>query len=174
MDYNNNMEDKFKLYKDYKTILSVNALIWCNGKVLLLKRAETKSIDPGVYSGIGGKVEPGESVYDALLREIEEETGLKEFEKIKAYSVTQHPYPPTGCEWINIYFNVTIKNMVQIPESSEGTFDWIDPKAVDSLEMVNDLKEYIKILSKNPEAFILGFFNNDSSGNPTEKTVKIL
>ena len=70
------MEDKFQKYKDYKTILSVNALIWSKGKVLLLKRAETKAVDPGVYSGIGGKVEPGESVYDALIREIEEETGI--------------------------------------------------------------------------------------------------
>lgn len=168
------MEDKNKKYKDYKTILSINALIWCDGKILMLKRAETKTLDPGVYSGIGGKVEPGESIYDALYREVEEESGLKEFESVKVFSVTQHPYPPTDCEWINIYFNVTIKEMVNIPESDEGRFDWIDPKDVDSLPMVSDLKEYIKILSKNPEAFILGFFNNDKEGNSTEKTIKVL
>lgn len=168
------MEDKNKKYKDYKTILSINALIWCDGKILMLKRAETKTLDPGVYSGIGGKVEPGESIYDALYREVEEESGLKEFESVKVFSVTQHPYPPTDCEWINIYFNVTIKEMVNIPESDEGRFDWIDPKDVNSLPMVSDLKEYIKILSKNPEAFILGFFNNDKEGNSTEKTIKVL
>jgi 8-oxo-dGTP pyrophosphatase MutT (NUDIX family) len=168
------MIDKFQKYKDYKTIVSVNALIWCKGKVLLLKRAETKAIDPGVYSGVGGKVEPGESIYDALIREVEEEAGIKEFESIKVYSITQHPYPPTDCEWVNVYFNVVIKKMLNIPESDEGKFDWIDPKEVDSLNMVSDLKEYIKILSRNPDAFILGFFNNDKSGNPTGRVIKVL
>ena len=70
------MTSDFSKYTDYKTILSVNALIWCDGKVLLLKRSKNKKIDPGVYSGVGGKVEPHESFYDALLREIKEETGL--------------------------------------------------------------------------------------------------
>ena len=166
--------DKFQKYKDYKTILSVNALIWCKGKVLLLKRAETKSVDPGVFSGIGGKVEPGESIYDALVREIEEETGITEVESLRVYSVTQHPYPPTDCEWVNVYFNAEIKEMVNIPKSDEGEFHWIDPKNVDSLEIVHDLQEYIKILAKNPDAFILGFFNNDKSGNLTEETIKVL
>ena len=49
--------DDFNKYTDYKTVLSVNALIWCNGKVLMLKRADTKKVDPGFYAGIGGKVE---------------------------------------------------------------------------------------------------------------------
>lgn len=168
------MKDKFKKYKDYKTILSVNALIWCKRKVLMLKRAETKSIDPGVYSGIGGKVEPGESVYDALVREIEEETGITEYKSIRPYSVTQHPYPPTDCEWINIYFVVNIDKQIQIPISSEGEFHWLDPNKIEDLPMVTDLKKYIQILSKNPDAFMLGFFDNDKEGNQTSHKIHIL
>lgn len=168
------MEDKFKKYKDYKTILSVNALIWSKGEVLLLKRADTKAVDPGLYSGIGGKVEPGESIYDALVREIEEETGIKKFESVKAYSVTQHPYPPMDCEWINIYFNVQIDKQIKIPEGSEGKFEWFKPKDVSKLKMVKDLQEYIQILEKNPNAFILGFFDNDKKGNLINKIVRVL
>lgn len=166
--------DKFKKYTDYKTILTVNALIWCSGKVLMMKRAETKTIDPGVYSGIGGKVEPGESIYDAFFREVEEETGIKEFKSVKVFSITQHPYPPTDCEWINVYFKAEIGKPVNVPKSDDGEFKWINPKDVDNLKMVADLKEYIKILTENPDAFILGFFNNDKSGNLIEKTIKIL
>lgn len=164
----------YSKYTDYKTVLSVNALIWCDGKVLLLKRAKTKKVDPGVYSGIGGKVEPHESFYDALLREIEEETGLTEFESIRPFSVTQHPYPPSNAEWVNIYFNVNIKNQVNVPPTEDGNFDWIDPKEVNSLPMVEDLKEYIKILTENPKAFIFGFFDHDKSGKLTNKVVKVL
>ncbi len=168
------MEDKFKKYTDHKTIISVGALIWNKGKVLMLKRSETKKIDPGVYSGVGGKVEPGESVYDALIREIDEETRIKKFKSIKIYSITQHRSPKTDCEWINFYFNVEIEKQVHIQESGEGKFEWVNPKEIDKLPAVTDQKEYIKILSKNPDAFILGFFDNDKSGHQTKHTIHIL
>jgi 8-oxo-dGTP diphosphatase len=161
-------------YINYKTVLTVNALIWSKGKVLLLKRSANKKLDPGVYSGIGGKVEPGEDFYSALLREIKEETGLTEFESIKPFSITQHPYPPTKAEWVNVYFNVQIKEQVKIAPSDDGEYYWKDPKEVDSLPMVTDLKEYIKILVKNPDAFIFGFFDHDKEGKLIKKIVKIL
>ncbi len=164
----------FNKYTDYKTILTVNALIWCNGKVLMLKRADNKKVDPGLYSGIGGKVEPHESFYDALIRQIEEETGITEFESIKPYSVTQHPYPPTDSEWVNIYFIVKIGKQVEVKPTEDGTFHWINPKEAEKLPMVQDLKDYIKILSQNPDAFIFGFFDHDKEGKLTEKVIKIL
>jgi 8-oxo-dGTP diphosphatase len=164
----------FEKYTNYKTILSVNALIWCKGKVLLLKRADTKRVDPGIYSGIGGKVEPHESFYDALVREVEEETGIKEFESVRLYSVTQHPYPPTDSEWVNLYFIVNVPKQTEIKNTKEGTFHWVDPKEIDKLPTPMDIKEYIKILSKNPDAFIFGFFDHDKEGKLISKTIKVL
>lgn len=166
--------NSFDLYTNYKTILSVNALIWCNGKVLLLKRADNKKVDPGVYSGVGGKVEPRESFYHALIREIEEETGLTEFESIRPYSVTQHPYPPSDSEWVNVYFIVNIKKQIEIKPTQDGTFHWLNPKDAFDLPMVPDLTEYIKIISENPKAFIFGFFDHDKEGKLTEKSITVL
>ena len=160
-------------YTGYKTILSVNALIWANGKVLLLKRADDKEIDPGTYSGIGGKVEPGEDFYSAILREIKEETGLEKFETIKPYSVTQHPYPPTKAEWVNVYFYVTIPEQVKIPPNEDGEFFWFRPKEVETLPTPDDVKDYVKILTENPSAFVLGFFDHDESGKLTKKIVTV-
>ncbi len=164
----------FKIYTDYKTVLSVNALIFSEGKILMLKRADNKKIDPGLYSGIGGKVEPHESFYDALLREIEEETGLTEFESIKPYSVTQIPYPPTDSEWVNIYFIVNIAKQVEIKTTEDGTFHWIDPKETLNLPTAEDIHDYLEILSKDPKAFIFGFYDHDKEGKLTNKKTKIL
>lgn len=164
----------FEKYTDYKTVLTVNALIWCDGKFLMLKRADDKKIDPGLYGGIGGKVEPHESFYDALHREIEEETGIKELGGIRLYSVTQHPFPPTNAEWVNLYFIVKIAKQVKVEPMKEGTFHWIDPKEIDNYPTPTDTKEYIKILNDNPEAFILGFFDHNDKGDLTEKSIKIL
>lgn len=161
-------------YTDYKTVLSVNALIFAQGKVLLLKRAEDKKIDPNMYSGIGGKVEPREDFYSALLREIEEETGLKEFKSIRLYSVTQHPYPPTKAEWVNLYFIVKLEKQIEILPNRDGEFFWIDLKDINTLQTPTDIKEYLGILIQHPNAFILGFFDHDEAGKLTNKKIKIL
>ena len=164
----------FSKYTDYKTVLTVNALIWCNGKILMLRRADTKKVDPGLYTGVGGKVEPHESFYNALVREIEEETGITKLDSIRPYSVTQHPYPPGDSEWVNIYFIVKIAKQVEVKPTEDGTFHWIDPKDIDPLPTPVDVKEYIKILSKNPDAFIFGFFDHDDEGKLIEKNIKVL
>lgn len=164
----------FDIYTNYKTVLTVNAFIFSQGKILLLKRAANKKIDPNLYSGVGGKVEPHEDFHSALLREIEEETGLKEFKSIRLYSVTQHPYPPTDSEWVNLYFIVTIEKQIPIPKSDDGEFFWVDPKEVEKLPTAIDIKKYLQILSKNPDAFILGFFDHDQEGKLIEDKITIL
>ena len=172
MSGNKIMNDLNK-YTDYKTVLSVNAFIFCKGKVLLLKRAITKKVDPGLYSGIGGKVEPHESYYEALKREIKEETGISQIDSFRPFSVTQHAFPPSESEWVNIYFIVNIAKQVKIKPSEEGTFHWIDPKDIESLPTPTDIKDYFKILLQNPNAFIMGFFDHDQAGNLIEKTINV-
>jgi len=54
--------------------LAVSAVIFRDGKVLLLKRA--KSPGHGFWSLPGGRVEFGESLHTALTREVDEEAGL--------------------------------------------------------------------------------------------------
>lgn len=157
------------IYTNYKTVLSVNALIFSEGKLLLLKRSADKKVDPNMYAGIGGKVEPHEDFYSALLREIEEETGITELKSVKLYSVTQHPYPPTDSEWVNLYFLVIIEKQIEIPKSDDGVFFWIDPSKIENLPMPQDLKKYIKILSENPSAMILGYFDHDQTGKTIEE-----
>jgi isopentenyldiphosphate isomerase len=52
-----------------------------NGNLFLQKRAATKDLLPGCWdTSVGGHVNPGEKVEDALKRETAEELGLKEFE----------------------------------------------------------------------------------------------
>lgn len=161
-------------YTNYKTVLSVNALIFSEGKLLLLKRAVDKKVDPNMYAGIGGKVEPHEDFYSALLREIKEETGITKLKSIKLYSVTQHPFPPSNCEWVNLYFLVTIDKQIEIPKSDDGEFFWIDPSETENLPMPQDLKKYIKIISTNPNAMILGYFDHDGTGKTIEEKIKII
>jgi 8-oxo-dGTP pyrophosphatase MutT (NUDIX family) len=56
---------------------TVGALfIRSDGKVLLGLRAPSKKVWPGYWDTIGGHVEDGESLDEALIREVQEEVGV--------------------------------------------------------------------------------------------------
>lgn len=47
-----------------------------NNRFLLLKRAHTSKHFAGQWETPGGKIDPGETIDEALIREVKEETGL--------------------------------------------------------------------------------------------------
>ena len=57
-------------------LVAACALIDADGRILLAQRPEGKSL-AGLWEFPGGKVEPGESPEETLVRELEEELGIK-------------------------------------------------------------------------------------------------
>lgn len=61
---------------DVRKITTVSSVVLINGKVLMLKRPDTARSYPGYWSLCAGKVEKGESLEQAAVREIKEETQI--------------------------------------------------------------------------------------------------
>ena len=57
-------------------IHGVRVLVYHNNKLLILKRADSDKSDANLWDIPGGKIESGESVHNAIKRELFEETGL--------------------------------------------------------------------------------------------------
>jgi len=57
-------------------VIAVKGVILHEGKILLVQRAEDDHIGGGTWECAGGKIEFGEDLEAALIREIREETGL--------------------------------------------------------------------------------------------------
>lgn len=66
-----------KVISEKKECVAGGLIINSSNKIFVQKRAMNRSLFPGCWDIAGGHVELGESIYDALEREIFEETGWR-------------------------------------------------------------------------------------------------
>ncbi|GEM03909.1 putative Nudix hydrolase YvcI [Halolactibacillus miurensis] len=100
-----------------------NCLIIDQDKVLLLKKPRY-----GWYAMPGGKMEPHETVQEAVIREVYEETGLK-ITNPKIMSIANINKPsakPPKDDWMMFTFVVKGYEGTLVEECPEGELEWID------------------------------------------------
>jgi len=121
----------------YKAIPRVLVFLTNKNDVLLLKGAGNKPIWPNLYNGVGGHVETGESVRQAAVREVREETGL-EVENLTLRAITNINAGniETG---IIMYVFVAEASSRETVASVEGSLHWRPIKGLEELELVEDL-----------------------------------
>jgi len=105
---------------------SAVAFLFNNDKVLLLKRAASRTIAPNVWSGIGGHFEESEinTPLIACYREVLEETGIEDkdiFNLELKYVVLRMARNEIRQHYV--YFGKT--NKTDIIETKEGDLHWV-------------------------------------------------
>jgi 8-oxo-dGTP diphosphatase len=110
------------------------------GRLLLLKRAPWKAFAPDRWTGIGGRVEPGEldDLEDAARRELFEEADLRP-EEISALTLRRTltmDRPMEGLLCL-LYFTGETKTD-RVPTSNEGTLHWIELGDLAGLDVIEN------------------------------------
>ena len=119
--------------------LTVLCLIYDNNHYLLQNR--TKKDWQG-YTLPGGHIEPGESIVEAVIREMKEETGLT-IANPKLCGIKQ--FPIKNGRYLVFLFK-TDSYEGELVSSSEGKMYWIHKDELDKVSLVEDFKELIKVM----------------------------
>lgn len=123
----------------------VAALVWDNGKFMICQRPAHKA-RPLLWEFVGGKVEPGETKEQALIRECQEELAIT-LSVGKVFMDVVHEYPDISIRLT--LFNATIAE--GIPQKLEhNDIQWITPAEIPNYDFCPADKD---ILSKIELAF---------------------
>jgi 8-oxo-dGTP diphosphatase len=122
----------------HTVIPRVLIFIFRGHRILLIKGAPTKKIWPGLFNGVGGHVEPGETPMKCAERELLEETGLSGI-PLEICGIV-HIDTSTQPGIILFVYKGEYSEGKLIP-SEEGELHWIDPVDIHILPLVPDLME---------------------------------
>ncbi|TCZ79270.1 NUDIX domain-containing protein [Paenibacillus albiflavus] len=150
-----------------KTRLMSTAFLSNRTNMLMLKRNADRKLAPGLWTGVGGHIEP-EEMNDperACIREILEETGISSDELIDlTFKYQLIRIKETEIRVQYVYFGKTLKN--HLITNDEGELHWIDIESLLSLELpwtiramlthylttgMNTNDPYVGVLTINPE-----------------------
>ena len=125
------------------------------GQILMAQRALTKAWDPGSWGpAVAGTVEEGEDYHQNILKETEEEIGVKlslsDFKKSKKELMVgvEHPY---FLQWYTAIIDLPVEKFKLQKEEVEQV-KWFDPE-----ELKETIEKSPQIFAKNTPAWVSNF-----------------
>lgn len=121
LNYRNSMNDISTLLKTIQVAVAI--IRNQHGQILITQRALNVP-HGGLWEVPGGKLEPGEAAYDAIVREVAEEVGLN-IQHAEFLGVIPHTYPN---QQVHLHvFEVTAYNGEPNIHDGQLAMHWIEP-----------------------------------------------
>ena len=127
----------------------VGCFLQYNGKFVLLRRQAHK-VNGDKWGLPAGKKEDGESIDQAVLREIKEETGLELLPSSVSYFSSLYVRDGSfDIEWHMFFANFQVEPKITINPNEHCEFRWVTSgEAKGMADLIHDLKESIELFHK--------------------------
>jgi 8-oxo-dGTP diphosphatase len=125
------------------------------GKTLMLHRIKKKNdMHAGKWNGLGGKMDPGESPEECVIREVREESGLRIWDPVLKGFLTFPGFDGEDDWYVFVYVAEKFRGRLLPPERvREGHLEWVPDDEVFHLKLWDGDRIFLKWL-KRP-----GFFS---------------
>ena len=119
-----------------------------NGKTLMIHRVKKENdYHQGKWNGIGGKFDQGETPEECVIREVEEETGLK-IKSPRLHGLLTFPMFDGIDDWYVFVYTVD-EFEGKLIDSSEGNLAWIPNDELTNLNLWDGDKYFLPWLFEN-------------------------
>jgi 8-oxo-dGTP diphosphatase len=135
------------------TVIPRTLVFLTNGdSVLLLKGAPTKRLWANRYNGLGGHIEPGETVAAAALREVWEEAGIggDQIDDFALRALINVEGSPQG---VLICVFTGVARTRAVAGSAEGTPEWVPIARLGEIDLVDERRLLPRLLGEGGVLF---------------------
>lgn len=127
--------------------VATKAVIYDNGKYLVLHKSASEEMNPNSYDIPGGRLEFGEKPEETLVREVKEETGLT----VQAKGITEvWSFTKETFQLVGITFLCFIDGGKNQLSSEHSSFEWVTSDEVKK----NNYPEWLKKSILKAEEFL--------------------
>ncbi len=133
--------------------LSTLCYIEKDGCYLMMHRTKKENdVNHDKWIGVGGKFEPDEMPEECLLREVEEETGLRLLQ-YRCRGILTFIAEGWESEYIHLYTATEFEG--ELTGCSEGVLEWVSKEAIETLPIWEGDKIFLRLLEKEDLFFSL-------------------
>lgn len=119
-----------------------------NNKTLMIHRVKKENdIHEGKWNGLGGKFLPGETPEQCVIREVEEESGLKINNPVLKGFLTFPKFSKNVDWYVFVYEALDFSG--ELITSDEGHLEWIDNSDLSNLNLWDGDKYFFKWMYEN-------------------------
>ena len=150
----------------YTPILATLAYIMSpdQKKTLLVHRNKRKSDQHlGKYNGLGGKMEPGEDIYECIVREVREEAGIECTKTVLRGTINWTGFGPNGEDWFGFIYRIDGFTGTPFEKNDEGDLVWVDVDRILELPMWEGDKHFLPMVFDNDPRVFHGYMPYDNS-----------
>ena len=116
----------------------------------------------GKFNGLGGKMEPGEDVYQCLIREIREEAGIECIDMVLRGTINWTGFGPNGEDWFGFIFRVERFTGMPFTSNEEGDLVWVDVDKVMDLPMWEGDRYFLPMVFDDDPRIFHGYMPYDN------------